>query len=71
MARDDFSKGVRDKAAARVGLRCSNPNCQKLTSGPAVDPARAINIGEAAHITAASPGGPRYDPSLSVDSKLS
>jgi hypothetical protein len=65
MGRDDFPKSVREKAAARVGLRCSNPSCQKLTSGPAADPARAINIGEAAHITAASAGGPRYDPSLS------
>lgn len=51
-------------AAERVGLHCSNPNCQKLTSGPAVDPSRAIKVGEAAHITAAAPGGARYDPAL-------
>ncbi len=71
MAGDDFPKGVREKVAARVGLRCSNPNCQRLTSGPSADPARAINIGEAAHITAASPGGPRYDPSLSPEQRSS
>ena len=71
MARNDFPKNVRKMAAERVGLRCSNPRCQKLTSGPAIDPARAINIGEAAHITAASPGGPRYDPSLSSKQRSS
>ena len=57
--------------AARVGLRCSNPECQKLTSGPAVDPARALNIGVAAHITAASPGGPRHDGMLTARQRSS
>lgn len=71
MGRDDFPKSVREKVAARTGQRCSNPGCQKLTSGPAADPARAINIGEAAHITAASPGGPRYDPSLTLEQRSS
>lgn len=71
MGRDDFPKSVRERAAARVGLRCSNPSCQKLTSGPAADPARAINIGEAAHITAAAAGGPRFDPLLSQGQRSS
>jgi hypothetical protein len=71
MARDEFSKGVRERAAARVGQRCSNPNCQKLTSGPAVDPARSIRIGEAAHIAGASPGGPRFDPTQSAEQRTS
>jgi hypothetical protein len=31
---------------------------------PQDDPTKAVNIGVAAHITAASPGGPRYDPDL-------
>src|ERR1041384_4967333 len=51
--------------AARVNNRCSNPVCRAPTSGPQVDPTKALNIGVAAHITAASPGGPRYDPQLS------
>ncbi len=45
-------------------MRCSNPSCRKPTCGPREDPAKSINVGVAAHITAASPGGFRYDPSL-------
>ena len=51
--------------AQRAAGRCSNPGCGKVTSGPGLDPGRAVNVGVAAHITAASPGGPRYDPALS------
>jgi hypothetical protein len=32
-----------------------------ITSGPQEDPAKALNVGVAAHITAASAGGPRYN----------
>lgn len=71
MAREEFTRDVSENVARRVGLRCSNPECQKLTSGPAVDPSRAINIGVAAHITAASPGGPRFDLSLTSSQRTS
>jgi len=40
-----------------------------LTSGPHDDPTRAINVGVAAHITAASLGGPRYDLALSPEER--
>lgn len=49
---------------SRVGWRCSNPQCRAFTAGPADDPSRAVNVGVAAHITAASSGGPRYDPDM-------
>jgi hypothetical protein len=62
--RDDFSAVTIRRLAARVGYRCSNPGCRRPTSGPAVDEAKAINVGEAAHITAAAPGGKRYDATL-------
>jgi len=62
---DEFKKPVRDAVAKRVGFRCSNPACQKITSGPSTDLARAINIGVASHITAAAEGGPRFNASLS------
>jgi hypothetical protein len=61
---DDFSDVVKRALAGRVGYLCSNPECRALTSGPQQDPAKAVNLGVAAHITAASPGGPRYDTSL-------
>ncbi len=67
--RDDFPLRVKELLAKRVGNRCSNPGCRKLTSGPQTDPQRAINIGIAAHVTAASPGGARYDPTLSPEQR--
>lgn len=69
--RDDFDEKTKQVLARRVGYRCSNPNCRKLTSGPQSDPAKAINIGVAAHITAASPGGPRFDANLSSTERKS
>jgi hypothetical protein len=57
------------ETASRVGNLCSNPDCRTLTSGPQEDPAKALNIGVAAHITAASAGGPRYDPDLLPDER--
>ncbi len=62
--RDDFPQKVADNLAKRVANHCSNPNCRKKTSGPHTEAEKALNIGVAAHITAASPGGPRYDPTL-------
>src|SRR5687767_3078278 len=58
----DFPLSVQHLVAQRAGQMCSNPGCRDVTSGPHSDPARAINTGEAAHICAAQPGGPRYDP---------
>jgi hypothetical protein len=62
--RDDFSNDTKDTLAKRVAMRCSNPSCRKPTSGPREDPTKAVNIGVAAHIAAASPGGPRYDETM-------
>lgn len=62
--RDDFTEEVKRTLAARVGNHCSNPGCRALTSGPQVDPGKALNVGVAAHITAAAPAGPRYNPVL-------
>src|SRR5262245_43356954 len=71
MVRDDFSKTALETLAKRVGYRCSNPACRKPTSGPHTDLNKALNVGVGAHITAASPGGPRYDPSLSAEQRRS
>ena len=62
--RDDFDKKTKDTLAKRAGFLCSNPQCRRSTSGPHSDPTSTVNIGVAAHITAASPGGPRFDPEL-------
>lgn len=67
--RDDFLLPVKEVLAKRVGFRCSNPACRKPTSGPQEDPAKALNIGVAAHITSAAEGGPRYNVALTSDER--
>lgn len=62
--RDDFKAKTIDIIAKRVGYRCSNPNCRKLTCGANDDPENYSNIGVAAHICAAAPGGKRYDANM-------
>ena len=69
--RDDFSDSTKQILARRVGYRCSNPNCRKPTSGPQEDVGKAINIGVAAHITAASAGGLRFEPNISSEERKS
>lgn len=67
--RDDFPKRVKRVTAQRAGTHCSNPDCGALTCGPQDDPAGSVNVGVAAHITAASLGGPRYSPALSPEDR--
>lgn len=67
---DDFPENVRKTVAARAGHRCSFPFCGQTTSGPAQQHAeKSINSGCAAHITAASPGGARYDETMSSEER--
>lgn len=61
-----FSKTVVDVVARRAANTCSNPDCGAITSGPAEDIARAVNVGEAAHIFGARPGAARFDPNMAV-----
>lgn len=60
MGRDDFPRNVRLTLAIRAAHFCSNPECIKLTAGPHSDENKSLSTGHAAHIHAASPGGPRY-----------
>ena len=69
MQRDDFSENTKRVAATRVAYRCSNPDCRAPTAGPQMEDSKILNLGVAAHISAASPGGPRYDPSLSPEQR--
>jgi hypothetical protein len=67
--RDDFTESVKWMLARRVAFRCSRPECRAQTSGPQDDPTKAVNIGVAAHISAASVGGPRYDSAMTSDQR--
>lgn len=62
--RDEFSQKVKDRLSRRVSLRCSNPDCRVPTAGPGETEMKISSIGVAAHIHAAAPGGPRYDPAM-------
>ena len=67
--RDEFSKSTIDVMAKRVAYRCSNPSCRKVTSGPNANKHKYTNIGVAAHIKAAAPGGKRYDPFMTSEER--
>src|SRR5213082_2175814 len=68
-ARDEFSKPTKVKLAGRVAYLCSHPDCGRSTLGPAVGRDGVVTVGQAAHNTAAAPGGPRFDPDLSSDER--
>jgi hypothetical protein len=65
--RDDFPEDVKRTLCNRLANRCSY--CDAVTSGPQDDESKAVNIGVAAHITAASPDGPRYDVTLTPEQR--
>lgn len=67
--RDNFTAKTVDILAKRVGYLCSNPTCRKATVGPNTAKDRATIVGVAAHITAASAGGPRYDGALTIEQR--
>jgi hypothetical protein len=67
--RDDFPEQVKRALSARVGNLCLNPDCRALTSGPHDDAAKAVNLDLAAYVTAAAPGGPRYDASVTPEQR--
>ncbi len=68
---NDFTEKTKLRLAQRVGWLCSKPDCPKPTVGPKMGSDGVVKLGEAAHITAASPGGARYDESLTSDERRS
>lgn len=71
-ARDDFSKATVRLLAQRAGYMCAQPDCRQLTVGPSDDRVgRVTMVGVAAHITAAAPGGPRFDAGMQPEDRAS
>ena len=70
MARDNFSQKVINNLRNRVANRCSNPDCRIPTTAPKGSN-QVTSIGVAAHICAASSGGPRYDESMTSQERKS
>ncbi|WP_186194538.1 NACHT domain-containing protein [Burkholderia gladioli] len=69
--RDDFKKDTVLQIAKRAGWLCSFPTCRVPTVGATSDGEGEINIGTAAHICAAAPGGPRYDAAMTPEERSS
>lgn len=62
--RFDFTSSVKDFLRKQSGYRCSNPSCRVHLLHARLPHQTPANIGDVAHIYAASPGGPRFNPSL-------
>lgn len=72
MARDDFNNETKRIIARRVNYMCSIPHCPLFTQKPhPIDTEDALNLGIAAHITAASLNGPRYDLTMTPEKRKS
>jgi hypothetical protein len=69
--RHDFTKATIQLLRDQVGNRCSNPRCRRPTIGSAENGQSIVNVGQAAHITAAAPGGPRYLATLTPEERAS
>lgn len=68
--RDNFSAGTKKKLAERVAYRCCFPSCNAVTIGPnSTTDELTVNLGHAAHIHAASKGGPRYKPDMTREER--
>ena len=69
--RDEFTDKTKLIIAKRAGWLCSDPSCRRPTVGSNSDGDGEINLGVAAHICAAAPGGPRYDHTMTSDERRS
>lgn len=65
MPRANFTPKVRELIESAAGHQCSFPACNRRTSGPGPTSEYLSNSGYAAHIYAASSGGPRGQGGLS------
>ncbi len=67
--RDNFSSKTIQTLGKRVNFICSNPDCRRGTMAASSTSEDITNTGVAAHICAASPGGPRYDSNMTSDER--
>ena len=70
-SRDNFTEKTKLQIAKRAGWLCSDPSCRCPTVGSNSDGDGEINLGVAAHICAAAPNGPRYDPGMTSEQRKS
>lgn len=59
MSRADFTPATKEIIAKRAAYRCCFPGCDATLIGPGIDSDSVDNVGDCAHIYAASGNGPR------------
>ena len=69
--RDEFAKDTKRQIGRRAGWLCSDLECRSFTVGSNLAGDGEINLGIAAHICAAAPGGPRYDSAMTPEQRRS
>lgn len=69
--KNNFSKKTKAIIASQVNNICSNPDCRIHTCGPHSEEDKKNSNGQAAHIRAASPGGPRYEAQMTPSERSS
>ena len=69
--RDEFTPATKRAIERQARGHCSYPACRRLTHSATSDGKGEINIGEASHICAAAPGGPRYDEKMTREQRRS
>ena len=67
--RDDFSNGQSTSLPIVPGMFAQIPTAEDATSGAAKSHDGFMNVGVASHITAAAPGGPRFDLDLTSEQR--
>jgi hypothetical protein len=69
--RDNFSPSTIMELGKAVGYRCSNPKCGRPTVAANAKQDGIVTLAVAAHICAASPGGPRYNAAQTPEERRS
>lgn len=67
MSRAEFPQPVKRDLAALAGYHCVR--CHRRTHLYSVEHGRHLHVGNAAHISAAAPGGPRYEEALTPEQR--
>jgi len=68
--RDDFPGEVIRISKLQAAFICSRPTCRRFTVAPSLTDEMLVQYnGKVAHITAAAPGGPRYDKDITEEQR--
>ncbi len=68
MGRDNFTSATKSALARNVHFRCVYPGCPRVTHA-STPQGQNVNLGQAAHVSAAARGGPRFDNALTPEQR--